>query len=96
MPDHLIHRIQEAVRERRYSVSEHAYDEMDEDDLDVLDVEAALLTGEIERTFTSDPRGRRYEVVGTACDLCTRVGVVVRFVGRDGLLIVTVYQIESV
>jgi hypothetical protein len=74
-------------------MSEHAYDEMDNDDLDVFDVEAALLSGRIERALTRDPRGTRY-VVGTACDESTSVAVVVRFVEREHLLIITVYEKE--
>jgi hypothetical protein len=86
----VLEQIREAIVEHRYVLSEHAYDEMTEDELDVLDVEAAVLTGKIEKTQT----GRRYVVVGTACDQWTRVGVVVRFVEHDQLLIITVYQIR--
>ena len=78
----------------KYALSEHAYDEMAEDNLDVLDVEAALLSGRIEQTLTRDPRGTRYVVVGTACDELTPVAVVVRFVERDQLLVITVYEIK--
>ena len=67
---------------------------MDEDNLDVLDVEAAMLTGEIDQVLTKDPRGTRYVVIGLATDQSTPVGVVVRFVERDQLLIVTVYEIK--
>jgi len=56
----------------------------------VVDVESAIMTGTIERIFENDPRGRRYEVVGKACDLTTDVGVIVRFAGS--LLIITVYE----
>lgn len=41
--------------------------------LDVLDMESAILTGIIERVFDDDDRGRRYEVVGKACDLMTDI-----------------------
>jgi len=67
---------------------------MDEDNLDVLDVEAAMLTGEIDQVLTKDPRGTRYVVIGLATDQSTPVGVVVRFVERDQLPIVTVYEIK--
>ena len=62
--------------------------------LDVLDVEAAILSGRIEQTLTRDPRGTRYVVVGTACDEFTPAAVVVRFVERDQLLVITVYEIK--
>jgi hypothetical protein len=89
-----LERIRNAILDRRYTLTEHAYDEMDEDDLDVLDVEAAILTGRIEQVLTKDARGTRYVVIGTATDQATTVGVVARFVDQDRLLIVTVYEIK--
>ena len=58
-------RIRSAVLDQRYPLSEHAYEEMDADNLDALDVEAAILNREIEQTLTDDPQGTRYVVVGT-------------------------------
>ena len=89
-----LERIREAILDQRYTLTEHAHDEMDEDDLDVLDVEAAILTGHIEQTLTRDPRGTRYVIMGTATDEATLVGVVVRFVEHDQLLVLTVYEIK--
>ena len=71
-------------------ITPHALLEMRDDRLDVVDVESAILTGTIKRAFEEDSRGRRYEVVGKACDLLTEVAVVVRFAGP--LLIITVYE----
>lgn len=45
------------------------------------------------REFRDDPRGARYEVVGTPCDLTTQVGVVARFAGP--LPIITVYEVKA-
>lgn len=87
-----LERIRNAILDHRYSLTEHAYEEMDEDILDVLDVEAAILTGGIDQVLTVDPRGTRYVVVGNATDQQTTVGVVVRFVEHDQLLIITVYE----
>ena len=86
--------IRSAILDQRYTLTEHAYDEMEEDNLDVLDVESAILSGEIDQTLTKDPRGTRYVVVGNATDQQTPVGVVVRFVEHDQLLIITVYEIK--
>ena len=94
MSQKVFNQIRDAILAGRYALSEHAYDEMDEDNLDVLDVETALLSGRIEQTLTRDPRGTRYVVVGTACDEFTPVAVVVRFVERDQLLVITVYEIN--
>jgi hypothetical protein len=87
-------RIRNAILDSRYTLTEHAYDEMAEDNLDVLDVESGILTGEIDQVLTMDPRGTRYVVIGSATDQQTPVGVVVRFVDRDQLLVLTVYEIK--
>jgi hypothetical protein len=47
--------IREAILDHRYALTEHAYDEMNKDRLDVLDVEAAILTGKLESTQSNDP-----------------------------------------
>jgi hypothetical protein len=88
-----LERIRNAILDQQYTLTEHAYDEMDADNLDVLDVESAILTGKIDEVLTMDPRGTRYVIIGNATDLNTQVGVVVRFVERDHLLIITVYEI---
>ena len=89
-----LERIRNAILDHRYSMSEHAYDEMEADNLDVLDIEAAVLTGEIEEVLTLDHRGTRFVVVGSATDEKTPVAVVVRFVEHDQLLVITVYEIK--
>ncbi len=89
-----LERIRGAVLDGRYALTEHAYEEMDDEDLDVLDVESAILTGEIDQVLTNDPRGTRYVVIGSATDLETQVGVVVRFVEYDQILVITVYEID--
>ena len=89
-----LERIRTAIVDHRYTLTEHAYDEMDEDNLDVLDVESTILTGQIDQVLTKDPRGKRYVITGTATDQETQVGVVARFVKRDQLLIITVYEIK--
>ena len=89
-----LERIRSAILDHRYTLTEHAYDEMDEDNLDVLDVESAILTGQIDQVLTMDPRGTRYVIIGTATDQVTSIGVVVRFVEHDQLLIITVYEIK--
>lgn len=83
----------QSVLDQSYVVTPHALLEMRDDNLDLVDVESAILTGTIVQVFTDDPRGVRYEIVGQANDLSTDVGVVVRFAGR--LLIITVYEIRK-
>jgi len=94
MASRQLERIRRAILDHRYALTEHAYEEMNEDDIDVLDVESAILTGEIEQVLTKDPRGTRYVVVGRATDQETSVGVVLRFVEHDRILIITVYEIR--
>lgn len=89
----VLQRIRDAVIEQRYVVTPHAMFELKEDRLDILDLESAILTGAIEQVFENEPRGRRYKIVGHACDLTTRVGVVLRDAGT--WLVVTVYQIQE-
>ena len=85
-----LERIRECVRRFDYHMSGHAMEEMAEDDLDILDVEAAVLSGTMRRS-EEDPRGTKYVLVGLAADGRTPVGVVGRFVDRDLFLIITVY-----
>ena len=89
-----LERIRRAVLEQRYTLTEHAFEEMDEDQLDVLDVESAILTGGFDQKLTRDPRGTRYVVIGNATDEQTKVGVVIRFVAHDELLVLTVYEVK--
>ncbi|MEK7728572.1 MAG: DUF4258 domain-containing protein [candidate division KSB1 bacterium] len=87
-----IEKIRKAIREQRYRISSHANEEMSDDNLEALDVEQALLTGVIAHKFTRDPRGTRYEVIGTIGDQ-RQVGVVCRFLQDQTLLIITAYEI---
>ena len=57
-------------------MSAHAMDEMAEDDLDIGDVETAILNGRIVRTEKDDPRGTTDVIEGVAADRHTPVGVV--------------------
>jgi hypothetical protein len=88
-----LERIRNAILAGRYLLTEHAYEEIQEDRLDVLDVETAILTGEIQQRLTKDLRGTRYVIVGKATDQETPVGVVIRFVEHEQLLIITAYEI---
>jgi Domain of unknown function (DUF4258) len=73
----------------------HAMEEMAEDDLDILDVERAVLTGRVVRREKDDPRGTKYVVEGFATDGETSVGIVGRFQGRVHYLIITIYEVDK-
>jgi hypothetical protein len=76
-------------------MSVHAAEEMAEDDLDILDVEHAILNGQVTRRQKDDPRGTKYVVEGLAMDGTTSVGVVGRFPGSERYLIITIYEISK-
>lgn len=68
---------------------------MAEDDLDVFDIEQAVLNGQIVRRTKRDPRGIKYTIEGLSVNGETLVGVVGRFHGTDRFLIITVYDISK-
>lgn len=61
-----IEEIRELVRAGRYEVSIHAQQERLEDDLDINEIEAALLQGELIEEYPTDPRGASCLVGGLA------------------------------
>jgi hypothetical protein len=73
----------------------HAVEEMAEDNLDILDVERAVLSGDVVRIEKRDPRGTKYVVEGLAMDGLTTTGVVGRFTTTGRYLIITVYKISG-
>jgi hypothetical protein len=96
MPKGKIGKIRELVRARQYDLSAHAVEEMAEDELDITDVEQAVLNGRIARVEKDDPRGAKYVVEGRGLDEVTPVGVVGRFTGTGRFLIITVYEITDI
>jgi Domain of unknown function (DUF4258) len=85
----------EKIRLRQYDMSAHAMEEMAEDLLTILDVEEAVLSGQVVRLEKDDPRGTKYVVVGTSLDQQTPVGVVGRFASTGRYLIITVYEVTE-
>ena len=73
----------------------HAVEEMAEDDLDIFDIEEAILNGKIVLKAKRDPRGTKYTIEGLALDGKTPVGIVGRFQGNDRFLIITVYEVSG-
>jgi hypothetical protein len=83
-------RIRERIRQREYDMTIHAMEEMAEDNLDILDIEHAILNGRVARIEKNDPRGTKYVIEGLAGDEQTPVGIVGRFTTTDRYLIITV------
>jgi hypothetical protein len=63
------------------------------DDLIFADVEKAIADGRIQRRFTRDPRGTRYEVVGPTTD-GRRIATICRIKETGKLLFITAYILE--
>ncbi len=95
MPHRLIDRIREKIRLCEYDMTVHAMEEMAEDDLDIFDVEHAILNGQVIDRSKRDPRGIKYTVAGLGLNSEKRVGVVGRFQTRERFLIITVYEINE-
>jgi hypothetical protein len=94
VPRRIIDRIREKIRLQHYDMTIHAMEEMAEDNLDILDIEHAILDGQISRIEKGDSRGTKYVVKGFAADGQTPVGTVGRFV-NERYLIITVYEVTS-
>ena len=73
----------------------HAMEEMAEDNLDIVDVEHAILNGHVARLEKGDTRGTKYVVEGFAVDEQTTVEMVGRFTTSGRYLIITVYKITN-
>lgn len=85
-----IRRIRALVQHGLYYLTEHAYEEAMEDGFDIFDVEYAILTGRMRRTW---PREGKYEIVGSALD-GRRVGLVCRITAGQKVRVITVYEDE--
>jgi len=87
--------IRKKVRNKDYEFTiPHFFEEMADDDLQWVDIETAMLNGKVRRRFTRDPRGARYEVVGSATD-GRQVAIVCRIKDTGKLLFITTYVVES-
>ncbi len=95
MSQKVMQRIRKAIWPGQYDITAHAMEEMAEDNLDILDVEQAILGGQIVRSEREDPRGTKYVVRGPAVDHQKQIGVVGRFKGNGRYLIITVYEITE-
>ena len=87
--------IRKKVRNKEHEFTiPHFFEEMANDDLQLVDIETAILNGKVRRRFTRDPRGARYEVVGSAAD-GRQVAIICRIKDTGKLLLITTYVVES-
>ena len=96
MSSRVLAKLRALIRSRQYVMTLHADEEMDADGFSIVDVENALLTGElVGRQTDRQSRERKYLIQGPSADRTTDLVVVVKFGLGDQLVIVTVYANES-
>ena len=89
-----IHTIRRKLADKEYEFAiPHFIEEMANDYLTFADIQKVLATGRIQQKFTKDPRGPRYEVVGSSTDGRT-VAVICRIKSTGKLLFITTYKVE--
>ena len=74
--------IRRAVRQKRYQMTDHALEEADADNISLDDIIGVLLNGNLDSTFTDDPRGPRYVIRGDVAQ--DEVDVVAVFAATAG------------
>ncbi len=91
----ILNKIREKIRARRYVMTLHAEEEMDDDGLTIFDIENCLLTGEITEYQKDRETGeRKYLVRGES--LGGDETIVVTKLGITGtLIIITIYLEED-
>lgn len=95
MHGRVLKRMQETVRTRRYVMTLHAEEEMDDDGLSILDVERAILTGRvIERQKDGTTGEWKYVIEGETVD-GDPVVVVGKLSATGKLVIITVFRTEG-
>ncbi|MEW6066993.1 MAG: DUF4258 domain-containing protein [Nitrospirota bacterium] len=89
----IIHIIREKIKGQEYEFTiPHFFEEMANDNLTFEDIEIAICNGRINRKFTRDPRGTRYEVIGSAID-GRKIAVICRIKNTGKLLLITTYAL---
>jgi Domain of unknown function (DUF4258) len=93
MYDRILRRIQEHIRQGEYLLTDHARDEMDEDDFTLYDLEQGILSGTIgERQRDRVTQEAKYRIQGTARD-GREMEPIVKFSFTGRLVIITVYEL---
>ena len=89
----IIHTVREKIRKQEYEFTiPHFFEEMVNDNLTFADIEMAIYKGRVNRKFTRDPRGTRYEVVGSATD-GREIAIICRIKNTGKLLLITTYAL---
>jgi hypothetical protein len=86
--DKLIAEIKSKIKFRQYFLSEHAQIERLEEDIDIIEIEEAILNSEIIEDYPEDKRGHSCLIAGY---LSNKAIHVVCGVKQNNLVIITVY-----
>jgi len=91
----IIHEIREKIAKQEYEFTiPHFFEEMADDNLTFADIEMAINNGRINRKFTRDPRGTRYEIIGPAIN-GREIAIICRIKNTGKLLLITTYTLEE-
>jgi len=94
MYDRILRKIQDRIRKSDYVITRHAHREMFEDDLTIVDVERAILTGNIHEKQRDKNTGEaKFRLRGSTlgCD----IEVILAFGAIGRLIIITVYTTDE-
>ena len=94
MYNQVLQQVRDKIRTRRYVVTIHAEEEMDDDSISIFDVESVVLSGQIdERQKDTETAEWKYLITGE-----TLAGEKATIVGKlsvtEKLVIITVYRGE--
>ena len=84
----ILNQIKRLVENGLYYLTDHADDEAGQDDLDIFDIEYALLNGKIRKTW---PVEGKVEIVGKSF-AGKRIGIVCRITRGRKVRVITVYE----
>ena len=92
MFERVLQRMRGKIRTRQYVMTVHAWEEMENDGLSILDVESAILSGRIVERQTDRPWGeRKYLIQGRPLEGDDTVVVAAKIGPTGDIVILTVY-----
>ncbi len=83
-----IRQIQRLIEEGLWYLTEHAMEEMEDEEFNMSDIEHALLNGHIRRSW---PREQKHEITGPSRDN-RPMGVVCRVTSGGKVRVITAYE----
>lgn len=93
MKQKILERIRDCIRIGRYELTLHANDEMVDDDLDILDIEYSILSGQMVKVERDALQDVKYTIHGIGRISEIPIGTVGRFTASGKYRIITAYAI---